>query len=309
MIVADNASTDGSAEYVRSAFPELRVIGLDSNYGFTGGYNRALAQIEAEYYVLINSDVDAPKGWLGPLVEWMDTHPDCAVCGPKIHALDPEGFGRTDRFEYAGAAGGWLDRFCYPFCRGRVLSRTEQDCGQYDSPAAVQWVSGACMMVRSSVWKELGGLDDRFFAHMEEIDFCCRATAAGYCICVVPQSCVWHLGGGTLPQSSPLKLKLNYRNTLLLMQKIMPAWRIFMRKVFDGGSALVYLVSGNRAGFRAVLDAHRQARELQAEGPQTRYEFKPGPMDGIRIIPLSFLKGRRVFKYLRHYEDSHCRCR
>lgn len=314
VIVADNASTDGSAGYVRSSFPGIRLMQFESNLGFTGGYNKALGELQdAEFFVLINSDVEVSPGWLEPLVEWMDRNPDCAVCGPKIHALDciqaADGtatYGRSSRFEYAGAAGGYIDHYGYPFCRGRVLSRTEEDAGQYDSPADVQWVSGACMMVRSSVWKELGGLDNRFFAHMEEIDFCLRARSRGWRICMVPCSTVWHLGGGTLPQSSPFKLKLNYRNSLLMMRKSMPASRVFMRKVLDGGSAIAYLLSGKPLYFKAVWDAHREARKLQDD---VKSVFLPGPMDRIRIIPLALLKGRKVFKYLKDYEDSHSRCR
>lgn len=314
VIVADNASTDGSAEYVRGTFPDVRLMQFESNLGFTGGYNRALAQITgAEFFVLINSDVEVARGWLEPLVDWMDRNPDCAVCGPKIHALDcrqsPDGqliCSRSCRFEYAGAAGGYIDRYGYPFCRGRVLSRTEEDHGQYDEPADVQWVSGACLMVRSSVWKDFGGLDERFFAHMEEIDFCLRVRSKGWRICTVPGSTVWHLGGGTLPQSSPFKLKLNYRNSLLMMQKSMPASRLFVRKVLDGGAAAAYLLSGKPQNFKAVWDAHKEARKLQNS---EKSAFLPGPMDSIRIIPLSLIKGRKVFKYLKDYEDSHCRCR
>ena len=169
VIVADSASTDGSLEMLFHEFPSVRQIRLDRNYGFTGGYNRALAQVEAEYFVLINSDIEVPEDWLKPLVAWMDTHPKCGACGPKLLSWHD----RT-RFEYAGAAGGLLDRYGYPFCRGRVMKKLEKDEGQYDTPADVFWVSGACLMVRSRLWKKLGGLDDRFFAHMEEIDLCCR---------------------------------------------------------------------------------------------------------------------------------------
>ena len=314
VIVADNASTDGSAEYVKSSFPGVRLMQFERNLGFTGGYNRALGQIgDAEFFVLINSDVDVQPGWLEPLAAWMDSNPDCAVCGPKIHALDcaqgPDGqllYSRSGRFEYAGAAGGYIDHYGYPFCRGRVLSRTEEDRGQYDTPADVQWVSGACMMVRSSVWKESGGLDGRFFAHMEEIDLCLRVIGKGLRVCVVPDSTVWHLGGGTLPQSSPFKLKLNYRNSLLMMRKSMPGARVFVRMMLDGAAACAYLLQGKPAYFKAVWDAHMEARKLQED---TRSDFVPGPMDRIRIIPLALVKGKKVFKYLKDYEDSHSRCR
>ena len=173
VLVVDNASTDGSLEMLAAEYPKVRRISLDRNYGFTGGYNRALAGLDAEYFVLINSDILVDDHWLAPLVKWMDTHPECGICGPKLHGLVKDGkYIKTDSFEYAGAAGGYLDRFGFPFCRGRVLSRVCKDEGQYDTPADVQWCTGACLMIRSSLWKELGGLDDRFFAHMEEIDLC-----------------------------------------------------------------------------------------------------------------------------------------
>ena len=169
VVVTDNASTDGSVAMMQAEFPQVPLIVLDRNYGFTGGYNRALEGIEAEYYVLINSDIEVPSGWLKPLVAWMDSHPSCGACGPKLLS-----YAQRDTFEYAGAAGGLVDRYGYPFCRGRVMQRIEKDNGQYDSPAEVLWASGACLMVRSGVWKALGGLDERFFAHMEEIDLCWR---------------------------------------------------------------------------------------------------------------------------------------
>ena len=181
VIVADNASVDDSLDVLTREFPGVRQIPLDRNYGFTGGYNRALAQVEADYFVLINSDIDVPKDWLQPLVAWMDSHPKCGACGPKLLSMYDR-----DSFEYAGAAGGLLDRYGYPFCRGRVMSMVEKDEGQYDTPADVFWVSGACLMVRSRLWKRLGGLDDRFFAHMEEIDLCWRIQLAGYTVTVVP---------------------------------------------------------------------------------------------------------------------------
>ena len=316
VIVADNASMDGSLELLRSGFPQVRVIELDYNYGFTGGYNRALGSVDAEYFVLLNSDVDVPEGWLQPLVDWMDSHPECAVCGPKLHALSPN-YSRTDEFEYAGAAGGFMDRFGYPYCRGRVLSRTEDDLGQYDEPRPVQWVSGACLMVRASVWNQLGGLDDRFFAHMEEIDFCWRARLAGYTVEVVPASTVWHLGGGTLSQDSPVKLKLNYRNNLLMLDKNLPACSgpfrtrlvIFTRMVLDGFSALVYLVTSRPECFRAVVEAHREYRAKRGQAVPSVASDRPdrtGYGSKIMILPLAFLLGGRIFKYLKRYEDSHC---
>lgn len=306
--MADNASTDGSLEMMSASFPDVRTIRLDANYGFTGGYNRTLKDLEAEYFVLMNSDIQVEDGWLEPLVDWMDSHPECGVCGPKLHKTG------SGEFEYAGAAGGYLDRFGYPYCRGRVLKRTEMDCGQYDSPHNVMWVSGACMMTRASLWKSLGGLDSRFFAHMEEIDYCWRAQLDGWKVTVVPASCVSHLGGGTLPQDSPFKLKLNYRNNLLMLQNNLAATigcrkastRIFIRKVLDGCSALVYLLQGRKDCFKAVLDAHREAAALVTAGAVRNGRNKA--IDGyseICIILQYILHGKDVFNYLRKYEDSH----
>ena len=323
VVVADNASTDGSRELLAERFPEVRTILLERNFGFTGGYNRAfeamLVEADApEYLVLLNSDIEVSAGWLEPLVAWMDAHPDYAACGPKLHALvrDGEAYQRTERFEYAGAAGGLLDRYGYPFCRGRVLSRTEEDRGQYDCPADVLWISGACLLVRARCWRELGGLDERFFAHMEEIDWCWRAQLAGWRVGVVPQSCVWHLGGGTLAPSSPVKLKLNYRNGLLLLENNLPATigprrarrRICFRKILDCGAAIVYLLSGKAALARAVRDAHREYRTLRSEAPR-RPAAAPGAapkgLSDVRILLQAALRGERIFNYLRRYEDRY----
>lgn len=278
VIVADNASGDGSADFLREEYPEIPLIRLQENYGFTGGYNRALGQIEAQYFLLINSDIEVPAGWLRPLVEWMDSHPRCGACGPKLLS-----YRERDSFEYAGAAGGRVDRYGYPFCRGRILQQIEKDHGQYDTPANVLWVSGACLMVRASLWKALGGLDDRFFAHMEEIDLCWRMQLQGWKVTVVPQSCVYHIGGGTLPNESPFKLRLNFRNNLLLLENNLPATfaaqgykekrarrktrrRIFVRMCLDGLSALTYMVTKRYSFFKAVVTAHAEYRKLRRPG-------------------------------------------
>ena len=282
VIVADNASTDNSLAVLREEFPDVRVIALDRNYGFTGGYNRALDAVEAEYFLLLNTDIEVPEGWLDPLVEWMDAHPACGACGPKLLS-----FKERNRFEYAGAAGGLLDPLGYPLCRGRILSRVEEDRGQYDSPASVCWISGAALLVRSSLWRELGGLDDRFFAHMEEIDFCWRAQLRGWTVDMVPASHVYHIGGGTLPASSPWKLELNYRNNLLLLDNNLaltnkarhPGWsagkclrrargRIFLRRILDGAAAVAYLMTLHPERFQAVLKAHKAYKKLRATPPE-----------------------------------------
>ncbi len=292
VIVADNASTDGSMNVMREMFPDVRTIAFDCNYGFTGGYNKAFEELSKtdspEYFLLINSDIEVPENWLGPLVGWMDSHPECGACAPKLKSWHERG-----KFEYAGAAGGYVDRFGYPFCRGRVMKNVETDHGQYDRPEDVMWATGACLMVRSSVYDELGGLDSRFFAHMEEIDLCWRMQLRGYRVTVVPESVVYHVGGGTLPAESPFKLKLNYRNNQLMLRNNLartfalkmyrdglPAekaaargcrkagLRIFTRRCLDALSAAVYLISAIAPGgrklsyFKAVCDAYSEYREL-----------------------------------------------
>lgn len=287
VVVADSASTDGSMEMMAEKFPSVRRIPLEKNYGFTGGYNRALKMlcdnpsediapasgetarsIPYDLFILLNSDIEVTRDWLRPLADWMKEHPECGACGPKLHS-----WYERDMFEYAGAAGGWIDRFGYPFCRGRVLGKVEKDSGQYDTPADVLWVTGACLAVRASVWNSLEGLDDRFFAHMEEIDLCWRMQLEGWKVTVIPESMVYHLGGGTLPKNSPQKLYLNYRNNILLLDNNLArtigrrraALRIFCRKLLDGCSAMVYLLSFRMDFFMAVWRAHRDASRLIAE--------------------------------------------
>ncbi len=282
VIVADNDSSDDSLAVMKEVFPQIRTIEFEKNFGFTGGYNKAFEQIDCEYFVLINSDIEVTDNWLGPLVDWMDSHPECGACAPKLHSWQ-----EREKFEYAGAAGGYLDRFGYPFCRGRVMKRLETDRGQYDSPADVFWATGACLMVRSSVYRKLGGLDERFFAHMEEIDLCWRMQLEGWKVTVVPQSVVYHVGGGTLPATSPFKLFLNYRNNLLMLENNLAKTfalaeyrkgkpfknaasrgirkaktRIFMRKCLDGLSACVYLATFRLDCFKAVCKSHREYRAM-----------------------------------------------
>ena len=279
VIVADNASTDGSIKVMQEEFPQVRTIRLEKNFGFTGGYNKAFEQIDSDLFVLINSDIEVTEGWLEPLVGWMQEHPECGACAPKLHSWQ-----EREKFEYAGAAGGCLDLFGYPFCRGRVLKSLETDHGQYDSPADVFWATGACLMVRSSLYRELGGLDDRFFAHMEEIDLCWRMQLVGYKVTVVPESMVYHVGGGTLPATSPFKLYLNFRNNQMMLENNLAktfglcfykkgfsaekaakkaVWkarrRIGLRKCLDMMSAAVYLLTFKTECFKSVLKAHRDA--------------------------------------------------
>ena len=297
VVVADNASQDGSVALMQERFPEVPLILLDKNYGFTGGYNRALARIEADYFILINSDIEVPDGWLKPLVEWMDAHPDCGACGPKLLS-----YAQRDTFEYAGAAGGLLDRYGYPFCRGRILQKVEKDHGQYDSPANVLWCSGACLLVRASLWKELGGLDERFFAHMEEIDLCWRMQLRGWKVTLVPQSYVWHIGGGTLPNESPFKLRLNFRNNLLLLENNLPGTfaaqglpekearrkarlRILARMCLDGLSATVYMTTRRYNFYQAVVQAHKEYRQLRRPGEIPPHPQQPEGLYSGWIVP------------------------
>lgn len=256
IIVADNGSNDGSVDFLKNFYPSVRVIRFDKNYGFTGGYNKALAQVDAEYFVLLNSDVEVSSDWLNFIVEKMDADKTIGAAMPKM--ID---FANRSKFEYAGACGGFIDRFGYPFCRGRVLSVIENDKGQYNDEMQCFWASGACMFVRAALYKQLGGLDDSFFAHMEEIDLCWRLQNAGYKIMVYPQVEVYHVGGGTLPNNNPRKLYLNYRNNLLLLYKNMPLQQagtlIPIRMLLDWLSAFVYLLQRKWSFFMAVPKAHR----------------------------------------------------
>ena len=323
IVVADNASADDSVAFLKSRFPDVPLIELDRNYGFAGGYNRALEQVEADYFVLINSDIEVPEGWLTPLVEWMDSHPECGACGPKLLS-----YARRDTFEYAGAAGGLIDRYGYPFCRGRIMQKVEKDHGQYDEPADVLWCSGACLVVRSSVWKALGGLDERFFAHMEEIDLCWRMQLKGWKVTLVPASRVYHIGGGTLSNESPFKLRLNFRNNLLLLENNLPSTflagdspgpdgprndkfvipgeasvshtrrkarrktrrRILVRMCLDGLSALVYLCKGQPDFFRAVVQAHREYRQLRRPGELIINAHRPEGLYRGWIVPIGLFR-------------------
>lgn len=320
VIVADNASTDGSRQVMKDIFPDVRTLEFDRNYGFTGGYNKAFGEIESDLFVLINSDIEVTEGWLPPLVKWMEDHPECGACAPKLHSWQDK-----NMFEYAGAAGGYIDRYGYPFCRGRVLKRLETDRGQYDAPADVFWATGACLMVRSSLYRKLGGLDDRFFAHMEEIDLCWRMQLEGYKVTVVPESVVYHVGGGTLPATSPFKLYLNYRNNLLMLENNLAktfalefkslsaekaaakafrkaSARIFLRKCLDGMSAAVYLLTLRLECFRSVYKAHNDARSMRRmisrEEIADYIRTEKGRVTGIYrkwIVLRSILKGEGIF--------------
>ena len=255
IVVADNASTDESVAFMRERFPEIRLIENGSNGGFATGYNLALRQIEAQYYVLLNSDIEVAPHWIEPVIEMMDKDPQIAACQPKILS-----YYHKEHFEYAGASGGFIDKYGYPFCRGRVFQNLEKDEHQYDTPMEVFWATGACMFVRADLYHQLGGLDDSFFAHMEEIDLCWRLKNAGFKVYCCPQSWVFHIGGGTLPKNSPRKTYLNFRNNLSLLVKNLPkhrVHRIILYRIFlDWVAAFKFLIEGCPKDFRMVFKAH-----------------------------------------------------
>ncbi|WP_439882416.1 glycosyltransferase family 2 protein [Pontibacter sp. MBLB2868] len=255
VIVADNASTDGSVAFLKEKFPQVRLILLSENYGFCEGYNKALQQVDAKYYILLNSDVAVAENWTVPLVELMESDENIAVCQPKINAEQHPGY-----FEYAGAAGGMIDTLGYPFCRGRLFETLEEDKGQYNDVQEVFWATGACMVVRAHVFHGLGGLEPAFFAHMEEIDFCWRAKNVGYKVMYNGFSQVFHVGGGTLHKSNPRKTFLNFRNGFALLYKNLPAKELIptlaLRVFLDWVAALRMVMAGQTKDARAVLDAH-----------------------------------------------------
>jgi GT2 family glycosyltransferase len=275
IIVADNGSTDGSIIYLQQNFPAIKIIDLKENFGFAEGYNRALKQIDAKYFVLLNSDVKVAKNWIAPCVKQFENDKEIAAIQPKILS-----YNNPESFEYAGAAGGFIDKFGYPFCRGRILNELENDEHQYNESTQIFWASGAAMFIRAEAFRETGGLDGDFFAHMEEIDLCWRLKSRGQKIVYEPQSVVYHLGGGTLSYDSPQKVYLNFRNNLWMLFKNLPKEQFkrtfFTRMVLDGVAALKFLVGINFTGFWAVVKAHaafyknlselrRKRKEIQQE--------------------------------------------
>jgi len=296
-VVVDNGSTDDSCAFLAQNYPKVQLVCLDKNYGYTGGYNRGLQQVQADYYVLLNSDVQVSPGWLEPLVNLMDSEAKIGVCMPKIRAYD-----RPQSFEYAGAAGGFIDRFGFPFCRGRILSCIEDDHEQYDNRQEVFWATGACMIVRARLFHEMGGFDERFFAHMEEIDFCWRAQIAGYKIMCEPTSVVYHVGGGTLPNNNPHKLYYNYRNSLYMLYKNLPPKKRFftflVRLLFDSLSAVIYLCSGKFSFFSAVCRAHFRFWRIRRSLQKSRQPANAAVVGIYRrsIVWDFFIKGRKKLR-------------
>ncbi len=281
VVVADNASTDQSLPWLEREMPEVRRIVLDQNYGFAEGYNQALAALDRmhesdgqrkpAYYLLLNSDVEVTEGWLQPLLAYMDEHPEVAACQPKLRCQ-----WAPEMLEYAGACGGYIDWLGYPFCRGRVQGKVEKDRGQYDTIAPILWASGAALMVRSKDYWEVGGLDGRFFAHQEEIDMCWRLRSRGRGIVCIPQSVVYHVGGGTLPKENPRKTYLNFRNNLLLLYKNLSErelkrvmWR---RRWLDALASLFFLAKGNWGSFKAVWRGRRDFGRMRPDFEKDRRE-------------------------------------
>ncbi len=304
VVVADNGSTDDSIAFLKENFPSVQLVLLDKNYGFADGYNRSLAQLDAEYFLLLNSDVEVTENWLEPLVSYMDIHPDVAACQPKIRS-----FAQKDMFEHAGACGGFMDKYGFPFCRGRVFANVERDLGQYDSVVDVFWATGAALMVRSSDFLSAGGLDGSFFAHMEEIDLCWRLRARGRRIVCVPQSVVYHVGGGTLNVDNPRKTFLNFRNNLLMIYKNVPDR--YLRRVllarffFDYVAVLQYCLKGDLKNAKAIWNARSEFKKICHEYDAKRAaNLQAQKCDDIpevlnsSIVLSSFLFGKHTFSSL-----------
>ena len=271
IIVADNGSTDHSIDILREKFPSVRILPFRENYGFAEGYNRAIQQIETPYVLLLNDDVEVTPHWLQPLLAFMNHHPEVAACQPKI-------LSETQRevFEYAGACGGFIDHLGYPYCRGRIFNHVEKDRGQYDQVCPIFWATGAALLVRTDVYRKEGGLDKRFFAHMEEIDFCWRLRSRNYGIYCIPQSTVYHVGGGTLPKSHPRKTFLNFRNNLLMLYKNLPEERLNftlrIRYLLDLIAALKMLLSGQAKESMAIVKALRTFFKIRHDFDRQREE-------------------------------------
>ncbi len=277
-VLGDNASTDDSVSFVHQCYPKIRVVQNAENLGFAGGYNAVLEQVEADYFVLLNSDVEVTTGWIEPVIEMLEEEQNMAAAQPKIKS-----YHQRNKFEYAGASGGYIDRFGYPFCRGRIVNHTEEDHGQYDNPTDIFWASGAAFFIRSSVWRSSGGFDADFFAHMEEVDLCWRLKRMGHRIGVCPQSVVYHVGGGTLKTSNPRKTFLNFRNNLIMLQKNLLFWPacrlLFVRMWLDFFALILSLLKFKFGDAWAISRAHqsflwnifRTARKRRSYfGPFTR---------------------------------------
>lgn len=298
VIVADNGSSDDSLKWLSENFPSVKQLVFPENYGFAGGYNHAIKALkEYEYIVLLNSDVEVTPDWLQPMLAYMESHPETAACQPKLKS-----YRNKDYFEYAGAAGGYIDKNGYPFCRGRIFDETERDCGQYDNTIErIFWATGAAMFIRRADYITAGGLDTGFFAHMEEIDLCWRLNLMERHIVIVPQSTVYHLGGGTLAAGNPRKTYLNFRNNLFMLYKNLPTktgkQAIIKRKILDGIAALMFAAKLNFGDVKAVWRAHRDF-----EKEKKHYTGQPGknimtefPQCSRNIIVDYYIKGKKTY--------------
>ena len=297
VVVVDNHSTDGSWICLEQEFPDVERVLFEENFGFAGGYNRAIEMIEAEYVVLLNSDVEVAPGWLEPLVAVLDRDERVAAVQPKILAYRDK-----NKFEYAGAAGGYIDYLGFPFCRGRVMDTTEQDDGQYDDEVDVFWATGASLCIRRDVYRATGGLDEAFFAHMEEIDLCWRLKNGGYTLKVVPSSVVYHLGGGSLPMNHPRKLFLNYRNNLLMLHKNLCAKQrkkiFFARVLLDTMAGGLFLLKGQWSNTRSVIRAYKAFREMRKVYPVPERSVSLSGIYPRSIVLDYFLRGKKKFSDL-----------
>ena len=302
IIVADNHSSDDSVAFLQKNFPQVKIIQLDENYGFAKGYNMALQEVEADYYILLNSDVEVSSGWIEPLISLMEEDPSIAAVQPKVLSWH-----KKEEFEYAGAAGGFIDKLGFPFCRGRILNVMEKDEGQYDQVTNVFWATGACMAVRASYFHKAGGFDSDFWAHMEEIDLCWRLKNMGFRIQYTPFSKVYHLGGGTLSYDNPQKLYLNFRNSLWLLYKNLPRRKFYkvigLRMVLDAAAAFKLLSELNVNGFFSVLRAHfafyRSHKQIRKKRDELKKIATPQWHDEIlvkSIIWKFFLEGKKTFR-------------
>ena len=303
VIVADNGSTDDSLQVLEQEFPEVKVLKFDKNYGFAEGYNLAIAQTMYPYTVLLNSDVRTPIGWLNPLLDYMERHTQVGAVMPKLLHDREDG---KQMFEYAGAAGGYIDRHGYPYCRGRIFEYVEDDHGQYDDgPKSVFWATGACLMVRSQLYQDVGGLDKDFFAHMEEIDLCWRIRLAGSDLMMVPTSHVFHLGGGSLPQGNPRKTYLNFRNNLLLLHKNLPRGEgkrlLLIRRLMDTLAFGMAIAKCHFGDARAIVRAHRDFRKMRSRytSQPTVNLLKQLPEERVNIVTAHYLRGVKFFPDLK----------
>lgn len=303
VIVADNGSTDDSLQVLQQEFPEVKLLKFDKNYGFAQGYNLAIAQTMYPYTVLLNSDVRTPRGWLNPLLDYMERNPQVGAVMPKLLHDRDDG---KQMFEYAGAAGGYIDRHGYPYCRGRIFEYVEDDHGQYDAePKSVFWATGACLMVRSQLYHDVGGLDKEFFAHMEEIDLCWRIRLTGSDLMMVPSSHVYHLGGGSLPQGNPRKTYLNFRNNLLLLHKNLPHDEgkrlLFTRRLMDTLAFGMAIAKFHFGDARAIIRAHRDFRKMRGNytSQPTVNLLRALPEERVNIITAHYLRGIKRFPDLK----------